>query len=132
MARISHRVWRCIFAGILVCALVLQGFTFAVDILQTALGGAGGAQDTAWAGFELCTHNGGASAFPQTPAQAPAGDSHCLFCIAGAVYVNCASPGAPQYSKIELTSAVWPLTAPRLAAFFVNESAWPRGPPAAG
>ena len=131
MARISHRVWRCIFAGILVCALVLQGFTFAVDILQTALGGAGGAQDTAWAGFELCTHNGGASAFPQTPAQTPVGDSHCPFCIAGAVYLNCAPPLAPQYSKIVLTGAAWPLTAPHLAAFFVNESAWPRGPPAA-
>jgi hypothetical protein len=131
MARISHRAWRRIFAGVLVCALVLQGFTFAVDILQTALHDAGGARDTDWASFELCTHNGGASASPVTPAQAPVGDSHCPFCLAGTVYVNCAPLGAPQYSKIELTSAVWPLTAPRLAAFFVNENAWPRGPPAA-
>lgn len=131
MAMISHRVWRRIFAGVLVFGLVLQGFAVAADMLQAVLGGAGGAQDAAWAGFELCTHSSGASALPGTPAQAPAGDSHCPFCIAGAVYVNCAPPGAPQYSKVVLTGAVWPLTAPRLAAFFVNESAWPRGPPAA-
>jgi len=114
-----------------VCALVLQGFTFAVDILQTALGGAGGAQDTAWAGFELCTHGGGASAVPDTPSQSPVGDNHCPFCVAAGVYLNCAPPCALRCSKIEFTNVAWPLAAPRLVAFLVNESAWPRGPPPA-
>jgi hypothetical protein len=128
MASISHRGWRRTLAGVLVCALVLQGFIFAADKLQAAIGGA---QDAAWAGFELCTHSGSASASPETPAQAPVGDSHCPFCTVGAPYVNCAPPGAAQYIRIVLTSAVWPLATPRLVAFIVNESAWPRGPPAA-
>ncbi len=128
MARISHIAWRRVIAGVLAYALALQGFIFALDIGRPAVA-ADDANGTSWAGFELCSHGG--AALPGAPAQSPAGDPHCLFCIAGAVYVNCAPPCAPQCSKVVLTNAVWPLAAPRLVARFINEGAWPRGPPAA-
>jgi len=127
MARVSHSIWRRVFAGALVYALVLQGFFFAVAGGAPAIGTADNAP---WAGFPLCSHSG--SAAPEAPAQNPVGDGLCLFCcIAGAVCVNCAPPGALPYSKVEFTSVVWPLVAPRLVALVVNARAWPRGPPAA-
>ena len=128
MARVSHKAWRRVIAGVLAYALALQGFIFALDIGRPAVAAS---PDPAWAGFELCSHSGGGATAPGAPSQGPVGDLHCLFCIAGAVYVNCAPPCAPQFSKVMLTNAVWPLTAPRLVALVVNKSAWPRGPPAA-
>lgn len=114
-------------AGVLAYALAVQGFIFALDIGRPAIA----ADGAVFAGFELCSHGGGGAALPGTPSQAPVGDLHCLFCIAGAVYVNCAPPCAPLWNKIVLINAVWTSTKPRLIALFVNESAWPRGPPAA-
>jgi hypothetical protein len=128
MARISHAAWRRVIAGVLVYALAFQGFVFALDIGRPAIAAVDG---VAFAGFELCTHNTAGTSGPGAPAQAPAGDLHCMFCIAGAIYVNCAPPCAPLWNKIVLSNAVWPAAAPRLVALFVNESAWPRGPPTA-
>lgn len=128
MARISHSAWRRVIAGVLAYALALQGFVFALDLERPAIGAANSAT---FAGFELCSHNGGSATLPGAPSQAPVGELHCLFCIAGAVYVNCAPPSAPIWNKIVLINAVWTSTTPRLIALFVNESAWPRGPPAA-
>jgi hypothetical protein len=130
MAGDSHRAWRRVLAGVLAYALALQGFLFALDIGRPALAADDHADATAWAGFVLCTHGGGASS-PVAPAQTPVGDLHCPFCIAGAVFVDCAPPCPPLWNKIVLTNAVWPSAAPRLVALFVNESAWPRGPPLA-
>ena len=127
MPRVSHRPCRRVIAGVLAYALALQGIIFTLDIGRAAAAAADG---TAFAGFALCTHNGGVTV-PGAPAQAPAGAVHCPFCFAGAVYVNCVPPDAPQYSKVILINVVWPLDAPRLISFRVNESAWPRGPPAA-
>ncbi len=127
MARISHRAWRRTIAGILAYALVVQGFIFAFDI-----GGAANAAETGtlWAGFELCAH-GGTAGVPGIPAQAPDSNIHCVFCVAGAVFLNCAPPGVIQSSKIVLSEAVWPLTVSQLVAIPIIDSAWPRGPPAA-
>jgi Protein of unknown function (DUF2946) len=126
MLRRSQRGWWRIVAGILIYALVLQGFLFAAGIGSAATAAAGDAQ---WPGFELCSH-GGAAPSPTSPA-APVGDNHCPFCVVGAVYVDGAPPSAPQYSVMVFTNAVWPLTAPRLVAPVVDASAWPRGPPCA-
>lgn len=128
MARVPHRTWRRVFACVLVYALAIQGFVFALDIGRPAVAAANGA---AWAGFELCSHGGAGAAVPGAPTQGPIGNVHCLFCIGGAVYVNCAPPCAVQASEAVLVGAAWPSLAPRLVALFVNESAWPRGPPAA-
>jgi hypothetical protein len=131
MARISHRAWRRAsqrtIAGVLAYALVLQSFIFALDI-----GGAANAAETGtvWAGFELCAH-GGTTSVPGIPAQGPDGTIHCVFCVAGAVFLNCAPPGVVQSNKIVLSEAVWPLAASRFVAIPVIESAWPRGPPTA-
>jgi hypothetical protein len=129
VARVSHSGWRRVFACALAYALVLQGLIFAATDIRPAVGTADSA---AWAEFPLCSHSGLDPAAPQAPAQHPAGDNLCLFCcIAGAACVNSAPPGAPPYSKVEFTSVVWPLIAPRLVALVVNAKAWPRGPPAA-
>jgi hypothetical protein len=127
-AMTSHRVGRRILSCVLAYALALQGFIFAATIDGPAISAANAA---AWTGFQLCTHDGGSAALPGAPSQAPAGDGHCIFCLGGAVYVDGARPSAPHYSKVGLTNVAWPRAAPRLVAFFVNESAWPRGPPAA-
>jgi hypothetical protein len=129
MARTSHRTWWRVIAGVLAYALAVQGFVFALDLDQPAIAAANG---TAFVSFELCSHGGGGSAtVPGVPSQAPVGELHCLFCVGGAVYVNCAPPCAPLWSKIVLIDAAWTSTPGRLVALFVNESAWPRGPPAA-
>lgn len=121
--------WRRVIAGVLAYTLALQGFIFVLDFGRAAIAAAtDGANVTT---FALCTHDGGGVTVPGTPAQAPADDMHCAFCFAGAVYVNCAAPSAPQWNKIVLDDAVWPGAAPRLVALFSNKSAWPRGPPAA-
>lgn len=120
--------WRWVFTCFLIYALVSQSFIFAAGIGQPAIGAA---QDQGWAGFELCTHGGTGSTLPGTPSQPPAGDNHCPFCIAGAVYLNCAPLGALQYRKVVFADVTWPQAAPRLVALFINENAWPRGPPAA-
>ncbi len=127
MARISHGVWRRVIAGVLAYALALQGVIFVLDIGRAAAAAADG---RAVAGFALCAHSG-AAASPGAPAQAPVGALHCPFCFAGAVFVNCAAPCAPPWNKVIQSHAVWLLPAPRLVTFFINESAWPRGPPAA-
>ena len=122
-----HQAWhrlRCAFTCLLLYAFVLQGFILAASVGQPEIGTA---ERSTWAGFELCTHGGAIP--PATPSKTPVADTCCIFCVAGGAYVNCGPTSAPKYSNIEFTGAVWPLTAPRLDAFLVNESAWPRGPP---
>jgi len=127
MAKLSHGVWRRVLTCGLAYALALQGFIFALDIGSSAFA----ADGTAWAGFELCTHGGAAPAGPDAPSQGPLGNVHCVFCVAGAVFLNCPPPCTLLCRKLVFTEAAWPLAATDLVAFFVVESAWPRGPPAA-
>jgi len=127
MTRISQGAWRRVIAGALAYALALQSFIFALDIGSSAFA----ADGSAWAGFELCSHGNAGATPPGAPAQGPIGNVHCVFCVAGAVFVNCPPPCALQAGKVVLIDAVWPAAAPRLVALFINESAWPRGPPAA-
>jgi hypothetical protein len=126
MARVARGAWRRVFAVVLVYALVLQGFLFAGGVAPSMIAADGVALD----GFALCTHDGAAPATPVAPKQDPA-CNHCIFCVAGAIYLTGAPPSAPQSRKIVLSNVVWPLAAPRLSAFHVHESAWPRGPPTA-
>jgi hypothetical protein len=128
MAAAAHSNWRRVFACVLIYALVLQGFIFAV---ADGLPAIGGAEKTAWSGLALCAHSGGGSTSPDAPSQNPIGDNHCLLCIAGAVYLDCPPPATTFFNKVVLTNVAWPLSATRLIAFVVNENAWPRGPPAA-
>jgi hypothetical protein len=125
-----HQAWdrlRYAFTCFLLYAFVLQGFILAASVGQPEIGTA---ERSTWAGFELCTHGGAIP--PATPSKTPVADTCCIFCVAGGPYVNCGPTFAPEYSNIAFTDAVWPLTAPRLDAFLVNESAWPRGPPSVG
>ncbi len=127
MTRTSHNTWRRVIAGVLAYALAVQGLIFALDI-----GGAANAARTgaAWAGFELCAHDGTTNV-PGIPAQGPDGNVHCIFCVAGAVFLNCAPPGLVQSRAIVLRDAVWPRAGSQLVAVSRVASAWPRGPPAA-
>lgn len=125
MAKPSHRLWRRVLGCVLAYALALQSFILVLDIGGPAYGAS---QDPVFAGFELCHH--GDATLPNGPAQTPIG-GHCPFCFAGAVFVECPAPCAAHCHTMLFSIAVWPLTAPRLVALFVNESAWPRGPPVA-
>jgi hypothetical protein len=79
----------------------------------------------------LCLHDGGVAPPTGPSDQGPAANSHCPFCIACSVYVNCAPPPSPQYAMIVFAGAMTPASASRLLALVVIDSAWPRGPPAA-
>jgi hypothetical protein len=112
---------RRLTACALMFALVLQGIAF-------ALGGAGlaaGPANAAAAGFELCRHDGGtAGGAPETPAA----DSHCIFCLAGATYLD-TPPAALEFHTITFAALSWSFSAWRLPAATVNASARSRGPP---
>ncbi len=127
MRGLVHRAWKGILALLLAYLLVLQSFVFAATSGRPL---AGSADDTPWAA-ELCSHHGGATGPAGAPGQGPAGDEHCLFCIAGALYVDCAPLAAPQYRDAVFVYTVVPLKAQRLVALLIKASAWPRGPPPA-
>lgn len=112
----------------LVYALVLQSFVFALDISRPAFAAN---DNAAWAGFTLCSHSGAGATVPGVPAQGPIGNIHCIFCVSGAVYVASLPPAPVQRSHDVITDAVWPPAVPRLVALWINASAWPRGPPVA-
>ena len=122
MAKRSHRRSRRILGCVLAYALAIQGLilAFSGEVAFSP------DQTPTFADFALCHHGG--TALPDKPA--PVGE-HCPLCFAGAVYVDCAPPWAPQRSERVVSDALWLLVAPRLVAVFVNASAWPRGPPAA-
>jgi len=124
MAKPSYWIWRRVLGCVLAYALALQGFILVLDIG----GAASAAPNSVFAGSELCHH--GDATLPNAPAQAPIG-GHCPFCFVGAAFVDCPAPCAAHCRATLSGIAVWPLTAPQLAALLVNESAWPRGPPAA-
>lgn len=127
MAKLSHGFRRRVFTCALAYALAIQGFIFALQIGGSAFA----ADSTAWAGFELCTRNGVSSTPPSLPVQDPLGNIHCVFCIAGAFFLNSPPPSPPPSRELAFTHVGWRLAPVHLAAIFIVESAWPRGPPAA-
>ena len=60
-------MWRRLTAGVLICAVLLQGMAFALDGARFAAAAVGTAD---WASFELCRHDGGAApdGAPESPA----------------------------------------------------------------
>ena len=112
--------WRRFTAGVLAFALVLQGIAFTLAGARLAADPA-----TTTAGFELCRHDGG------TAGGAPEGsavDSHCIFCLAGATYLD-APAAASEFHIITFAALSWSFSAWRLPAATVNASARSRGPP---
>ena len=127
MAKVSQGLRRRVFTCALAYALAVQGFIFALQIGSSAFA----ADGTAWAGFELCTHNGVSSTSPEAPVQSPLGNIHCVFCVAGAVFLNSPPPSPPPSRLLVFTDVDWSLPRLRLVAIPAVESAWPRGPPVA-
>ena len=113
--------WRRFTACILVFALVLQGIAFTLAGARLAAEPA-----TTTAGFELCRHDGG-TAEGGAP-ESPAADSHCIFCLAGAAYLD-APAAASEFHTITFAALSWSFSAWRLPAATVNAGARPRGPP---
>jgi hypothetical protein len=122
----SGRIWRRLTAGVLICALLLQGVAFVLEGARLAAAAAGTAD---WASFELCRHDGGA--VPDGTPESPAADSHCIFCLAGATYVLGGSASTPKFRTIAFAVVPWPFVVWRLPADTVDASARPRGPPTA-
>jgi hypothetical protein len=117
--------WRRLTACLLVYALFLHGMTGA-DV-RLAADPAGG---TDWAGFELCRHDNTAPTLPGAP-DGQAGDTHCVFCVAGPGFVLTPPALSTVFSPVEISIAPWPLVAWRVAPATVDASARPRGPPPA-
>jgi hypothetical protein len=122
-ARGSSGGWRRLTACALVFALVLQGIAFSLAGARLA------ATAADWAGFELCRHDGGAG--PGGAPEAPAADSHCIFCLAGATFVLDVPAVAPDFRALAFAVVPWRFEAWRLPTATVDASARPRGPPPA-
>jgi hypothetical protein len=123
--------WRRLTACLLVYALFIHGMAFA--LAGSAISGArlaDAAGGTDWAGFELCRHDNAAPALPGAP-EGQAGDTHCVFCVAGPGFVLEPPAVSTVFCRVEISIAPWPLVAWRLAPATVDASARPRGPPAA-
>lgn len=121
-----HR-WPRLTACLLVYALFMHGLTFAMTGAQLSADATGGAD---WSGFELCRHDNTAPALPSAPDE-KAGDTHCVFCVAGPGFVLEPPAVSTVFSPAEISIAPWPLAAWRLAPATVDASARPRGPPPA-
>jgi hypothetical protein len=117
--------WRQLTACILACALIFQGIAFTLAGARVA---ADAATASDLAAFELCRHDGGAT--PGAP-EAPAADSHCIFCLAGATYVLGTPAAAAQFHIVSFALAPWSFETWRLPVATVDASARPRGPPLA-
>ncbi|HTU33412.1 MAG TPA: hypothetical protein VMF66_06375 [Candidatus Acidoferrum sp.] len=118
---------RRLIAYALAYAFALQGLIFALDLGNSAFAAANGA---AWAGFELCSHSGVSPTAPGAPHQGPMGNVHCMFCVAGAVFLDSTPPAPPHYQKVALAGAMTAKATLRLVALLLIAGAWPRGPPA--
>lgn len=114
--------WRRLTAGTLILALVLQGIAFTLAGARVA---AADPTDTA-AGFFLCRHDGGLGGGGAP--ESPAADSHCIFCLTGATYLDAPAVSSACHT-ITFGVLSWSLSAWRLPATTVNASARPRGPP---
>ena len=122
-ARSATGGWRRLTACALVFALVIQGIAFTLAGARLA---ADAAAATDLAAFELCRHDGGAAGGAP---EAPAADSHCVFCLAGATFVLDVPAAAPDFHAIAFAVVPWRFEAWRLPAVTVDASARPRGPP---
>jgi hypothetical protein len=118
--------WRRLTACIVVCALVVQGIAFSLAGARLATDAAAASD---FAAFELCRHDAGAA--PGSAPEAPAADSHCIFCLAGATCVLCTPAAAAEFHTIAFAVRPWPFVTWRLPADTVDASARPRGPPTA-
>jgi hypothetical protein len=128
------RRWRQLTACLLVCALFTHGIAFAISSSMasaTTYGArlsADGAGTAEWTGFELCRHDNTAPGQPGAPG-GQAGDTHCVFCVAGPGFVLEPPAVSTVFCPVELSIAPWPLAVWRLATRTVDASARPRGPP---
>lgn len=123
----AWRRWRRLTACLLIYALFLHGMAFAMAGARLAADAAGGAD---WAGLELCRHDNSAPPLPGAP-DGQAGDTHCVFCIAGPGSILESPAVSAVFCPVEISIAPWPLMAWRLAPTTVDASTRPRGPPAA-
>src|ERR1700722_552831 len=111
--------WRRLTACILICALFVHGIAFA---MSAAMAGApsgaplsaDAASATDWAGFALCRHDNAASEQPGDPG-GPAGDTHCVFCVAGPGFILEPPAISTVFCPVEISATPWPLVAWRLA-----------------
>jgi hypothetical protein len=120
MVKGSRNRWQRLTACGLILALVLQGIAF------TLAGTAAANPTDAAAGFSLCRHDGGMGG--GNAPTSPAADSHCIFCLTGATYLD-APTVASGCHTIAFGVLSWSLSAWQLPATTVNAGARPRGPP---
>jgi hypothetical protein len=119
--------WRRLTACLLIYALFLHGMAFGLAGARLSADAAGGAD---WASLELCRHDNSGPALPGDP-DGQAGDTHCVFCVAGPGFVMAPPAVSTVFCPVEISIAPWPLMAWRLAPATVDAGSRPRGPPSA-
>lgn len=116
--------WRRLTAGTLIYALLMQGLLIEVGAVRLAAVKAG------WAGFEVCSRDGGRT--PGDAPERPAADCHhCMLCPAGSTYIPGVSTSASGFRAIAFATVLWPFTPWRFPADTVDANSRPRGPPVA-
>jgi len=130
MPRQMRDKWRRVIACAVAYALAAQSLVFALAIGQAA-SAADGVNDPNWRGFVLCSHLASDQSSTATKAPAPLQQTHCPFCLAGAIYVSCVPPATPPWNEVVLNTAIWLPVAQPLIALVIDGSGWPRGPPIA-
>jgi hypothetical protein len=113
--------WRRLTACALVLAVMIQGIAFTFAGARLAADAT-----TDWTAFEPCRHDGGT---PGGVPEAPAADSCCILCLAGAAHVLDTPAAAPEFRAIAFAMVPWRFEAWRLPTATVDASARPRGPP---
>jgi hypothetical protein len=124
-------VWRRLTACLLIFVLFAHGIAFTISSAAAVPRLSADAADAAaWAGFELCRHDGASPDQPGGP-DGQGGDTHCVFCLAGPGFVLEPPAVSTIFRPVEISIAPWPSVAWRLAPVTVDANSRPRGPPTA-
>ena len=110
-------------AAILIFAIMLQSMA-AVACSLGAINDANGADS------EIC-HHGSGNAGTSGGVPDHSADTHCIFCLAGAMYALEAPVPSGESHVLLFAIVLWPFTVWRLPLRTVDVSARPRGPPPA-
>jgi len=121
-------LWRRLTGAVVIYALILQSLLFGFAGAPTAAL----ASVDGFPAFELCQH--GPNGAPVSPADLPGhhGDTHCIFCFAGANHFLGQGPlplALSRQADLKAEKTWWPADNQRVSILSKYSIARPRGPP---